>query len=93
MTNSIRRLDYVLLAGFVALVCLPWYRLEAGFFSLGWLSGFPLDQTSAPPLWKSGSMEMVARSTCPRLWLAAAAGSSTIRSGEAPSWWLAARSA
>lgn len=48
MTNSIRRLDWVLLAGLVALTCLPWYRIESGFFGFGWLSSFPFDPQSAP---------------------------------------------
>lgn len=50
MTNGNRRLDAVLILGAVALTLLPWYRIEGGFFGLGWLAGFPLSAEAAPGL-------------------------------------------
>ena len=64
MTNSNRRLDIALACGFAAIVLLPWYRIEGGFFSFGWLSGFPRDPTTAP-----GILEIVQHG---RWWLAIA---------------------
>ncbi len=40
----------VLVLGAVALILLPWYRIEGGFFGLGWLAGFPLSPEVAPGL-------------------------------------------
>ena len=37
MTHGNRRLDIVLAVGLAALVLVPWYRIEGGFFGLGWL--------------------------------------------------------
>ncbi len=48
MTHSNRRLDVALLLGLAAFVLLPWYRIEGGFYSFGWLSGFPADTAAAP---------------------------------------------
>lgn len=50
MTQSNRRLDIALLLGIAALIVLPWYRIEGGFFGLGWLSSFPGDPASAPAI-------------------------------------------
>jgi iron(III) transport system permease protein len=50
MTQSNRRLDIALLLGIAALILLPWYRIEGGFFGLGWLSSFPGDPASAPAI-------------------------------------------
>lgn len=59
-----RRLDVVLILGAVALTLLPWYRIEGGFFGLGWLAGFPFSSETAP-----GLVQIFAHG---RLWLAAA---------------------
>ncbi|MGV1837162.1 ABC transporter permease [Rhizobium rhizogenes] len=64
MTKSNRRLDIVLLLGIAALILLPWYRIEGGFFGFGWLSSFPGDPSTAP-----GLLEIVQHG---RWWLAAA---------------------
>ncbi|WP_434713627.1 iron ABC transporter permease (plasmid) [Rhizobium sp. YTUHZ045] len=64
MRHGNRRLDVVLLLGVVALTLLPWYRIENGFFGLGWLAGFPLSTEAAP-----GLIQIFAHG---RLWLAAA---------------------
>ncbi|MBB3447014.1 iron ABC transporter permease [Rhizobium sp. BK379] len=48
MKNHNRRLDTALVFAIVALLLLPWYRIEGGFFSLGWLSDFPDDPSTAP---------------------------------------------
>lgn len=50
MTKSNRRLDIALLLGLAALILLPWYRIEGGFFGFGWLSSFPGDPSTAPGL-------------------------------------------
>ncbi|MBW9064736.1 iron ABC transporter permease [Rhizobium herbae] len=64
MRHGNRRLDVVLLLGVVALTLLPWYRIENGFFGLGWLAGFPLSTEAAP-----GLVQIFAHG---RLWLAVA---------------------
>ncbi|NTG03128.1 iron ABC transporter permease [Agrobacterium rhizogenes] len=64
MTKSNRPLDIVLLLGIAALILLPWYRIEGGFFGFGWLSSFPGDPSTAP-----GLLEIVQHG---RWWLAAA---------------------
>jgi iron(III) transport system permease protein len=64
MTKSNRRLDIVLLLGMAALILLPWYRIEGGFFGFGWLSSFPGDPSTAP-----GLLEIAQHG---RWWLAAA---------------------
>lgn len=48
MAQSDRRLDWFIAAGVAALVLLPWYRIEGGFFSLSWLRGFPSSEDDAP---------------------------------------------
>lgn len=63
MTNSNRRLDIALLVGVAALVLLPWYRIEGGFFGLGWAAGFAREPSTAP-----GLLEIVRYG---RPWLAA----------------------
>ncbi|UDF32109.1 UNVERIFIED_ORG: iron ABC transporter permease (plasmid) [Roseateles sp. XES5] len=50
MTNGNRRLDAVLILGAVALTLVPWYRIEGGFFGLGWLADFPFSAEAAPGL-------------------------------------------
>ncbi|WP_064692872.1 ABC transporter permease [Rhizobium aegyptiacum] len=64
MRHGNRRLDVVLILGVVALTLLPWYRIENGFFELGWLAGFPLSLEAAP-----GLVQIFAHG---RLWLAGA---------------------
>ncbi|WLR95036.1 ABC transporter permease [Shinella zoogloeoides] len=64
MRHGNRRLDVVLVLGAVALTLLPWYRIEGGFFGLGWLAGFPLSAEAAP-----GLVQIFAHG---RLWLAGA---------------------
>ena len=48
MTRGNRRLDIVLALGAFALILLPWYRIEGGFFSFRWLSGFFSSASNAP---------------------------------------------
>ncbi|MCO5731195.1 iron ABC transporter permease [Rhizobium sp. SSA_523] len=50
MDNSRRRLSIVLALGLAGFLILPWYRIEGGFFSFGWLSGFPFEASSAPAI-------------------------------------------
>ncbi|MDR9776554.1 iron ABC transporter permease [Rhizobium hidalgonense] len=50
MRHGNRRLDVVLILGAVALTLSPWYRIENGFFGLGWLAGFPFSTEAAPGL-------------------------------------------
>lgn len=64
MTKSNRRLDIVLFLGIAALILLPWYRIEGGFFGFGWLSSFPGNPSTAP-----GLLEIAQHG---RWWLAAA---------------------
>lgn len=52
MNAQNRRLDGALVLGALALLLLPWYSLEAGFFDFGWLSTLWQDQASAPALWQ-----------------------------------------
>lgn len=66
MTNSKRRLDIALILGIAALILLPWYRIEDGFFGFGWLSSFPRDPSTAP-----GILQISGHG---RWWLAIAAG-------------------
>lgn len=40
MQTSNRRLDLLLALGAAALILVPWYRVESGFFGLGWISSF-----------------------------------------------------
>ncbi|RWX13906.1 iron ABC transporter permease [Rhizobium hidalgonense] len=64
MRHGNRRLDVVLILGAVALTLSPWYRIENGFFGLGWLAGFPFSTEAAP-----GLVQIFAHG---RLWLAGA---------------------
>lgn len=50
MEHRNRRLDLTLGLGLAAFLVVPWYRIEGGFFGLGWLSGFPSDAAVAPGL-------------------------------------------
>lgn len=61
MRHGNRRLDIVLILGAVALILLPWYRIEGGFLGFGWLDGFPLSPEAAP-----GLVQIVVHG---RLWL------------------------
>lgn len=61
MTHGNRRLDIVLAVGLAALVLVPWYRIEGGFYGLGWLAEFPLSNAVAP-----GILQMVSEG---RVWL------------------------
>ncbi len=62
MLGGKRRLDLLLGLGALGLTLVPWYRVEGGFFGLGWLSGFPGTRDLAP-----GLMQMTAEG---RPWLA-----------------------
>lgn len=48
MTRENRRLDYVFLAGLVALTLVPWYRVDDGFFGLGWVGSLFADPELYP---------------------------------------------
>ncbi|AYD04651.1 iron ABC transporter permease [Neorhizobium sp. NCHU2750] len=52
MTHLIRRVhwrqDIAFIVGLVGLITLPWYRIEGGFYSFGWLSSFLNDAANAP---------------------------------------------
>ncbi len=48
MKNHNRRLDIALVSAVAALILLPWYRVEGGFFGLGWLADFPGLPSTAP---------------------------------------------
>ena len=50
MNNGNRRLDVALALGLVSLILIPWYRIEGGFYSFRWLSGFPFSSETAPGL-------------------------------------------
>lgn len=50
MEHRNRRLDLTLGLGLAAFLVVPWYRIEGGFFGLGWLSSFPSDAAVAPGL-------------------------------------------
>ena len=52
MNAQNRRLNGALLLGACALLLLPWYSQEAGFFDFGWLSTLWSDADSAPALWQ-----------------------------------------
>lgn len=52
MNAQNRRLDGALVLGALALLLLPWYSQEAGFFDFGWLTTLWQDQASAPALWQ-----------------------------------------
>jgi len=48
MNNRNRRLDIVLALGAAAMLLLPWYRIEQGFYAFTWLSDFPGEPAAAP---------------------------------------------
>jgi len=50
MRRGNRRLDIVLGLGAAALILVPWYRIEGGFFGFKWLSAFPFSADTAPGL-------------------------------------------
>lgn len=50
MEHRNRRLDIVLALGLAALLVLPWYRIEGGFFGFGWLADFPGNPSVSPGL-------------------------------------------
>ncbi|WP_445679764.1 ABC transporter permease [Radicibacter daui] len=50
MTGTDRRLNIALVAGFAALLLLPWYRIDGGFYGFGWLQGYPGKPASAPAI-------------------------------------------
>ncbi|WDZ79548.1 iron ABC transporter permease (plasmid) [Ensifer adhaerens] len=50
MEHRNRRLDLTLGLGLAAFLAVPWYRIEGGFFGLGWLADFPSDPAVAPGL-------------------------------------------
>ncbi|HBQ33576.1 MAG TPA: iron ABC transporter permease, partial [Ochrobactrum anthropi] len=52
MKQHNRRLDIVLALALAAFVLLPWYRIEDGFLSFGWLAGMFGDGATAPGLWQ-----------------------------------------
>jgi iron(III) transport system permease protein len=54
-----RRLDLVLAMGIFALVFLPWYRVDNGFFSFSWVGGLFADERLAPGLMQIASFERV----------------------------------
>lgn len=64
MTSGIKRLNVLLGLGFFAFLFVPWYRVERGFYSFDWVSGFPFSPDQAP-----GLLQIFAQG---RLWLAVA---------------------
>ena len=66
-----RRLTGALVAGALALMVLPWYSLEQGFFSGHWLISVWQDENSAPALWQL--MQHGWLTVAVALWLASAA--------------------
>ena len=52
MNAQNRRLDGALLPGAAAILLLPWYSLEDGFFNFGWLTTLWQESASAPALWQ-----------------------------------------
>ena len=61
MRHGNRRLDLLLALGAASFLLLPWYRLETGFFGLGWLGDFPFSEPAAP-----GVLQLLGHG---RLWL------------------------
>ncbi|WP_062014545.1 iron ABC transporter permease [Aureimonas sp. AU4] len=54
MDSRVRRLDGALLLALAAFLVLPWYGLEGGVWSLGWLSDWPFGSEAAPGLAQIG---------------------------------------
>lgn len=52
MNAQNRRLDGALVLGALAILLLPWYSLEAGFFDFGWLATLWQERETAPALWQ-----------------------------------------
>lgn len=52
MNAQNRRLDGALVLGALAVLLLPWYSQEAGFFGFGWLNTLWQDRQNAPALWQ-----------------------------------------
>ncbi|WP_455813671.1 ABC transporter permease [Pseudomonas graminis] len=52
MNAQNRRLDGAFVLGALAILLLPWYSLEAGFFDFGWLATLWQDRETAPGLWQ-----------------------------------------
>lgn len=50
MERSDRRLNIALGIGLAGFTLVPWYRIESGFFNLGWLGNFPTGPEEAPGL-------------------------------------------
>jgi iron(III) transport system permease protein len=48
MERSDRRLNIGLGIGLAGYILVPWYRIESGFFGLGWLGNFPTGSAEAP---------------------------------------------
>jgi iron(III) transport system permease protein len=48
-----RRIDIVLALGLLAMIVLPWYRIEQGFYAFGWLADYPSAST-APAILQVG---------------------------------------
>ena len=48
MDTSRRRLTIVLALAIAAFLLMPWYRIDSGFYSFRWLSGYPADASGAP---------------------------------------------
>lgn len=48
MSNRNRRLDFALALGAAAMILLPWYRIERGFFSFSWIAEFLTDAAAVP---------------------------------------------
>jgi len=61
MRHGNRRLDLLLAFGAASFLMLPWYRLDSGFFGLGWLGDYPFSEQSAP-----GVLQLLGHG---RLWL------------------------
>lgn len=52
MNAQNRRLDGAFVLGALAILLLPWYSLEAGFFDFGWLTTLWQERETAPALWQ-----------------------------------------
>ncbi|QZQ52265.1 iron ABC transporter permease [Erwinia persicina] len=52
MNAQNRRLNGALALGAFAILLLPWYSLEAGFFDFSWVTTLWMDRDSAPALWQ-----------------------------------------
>ena len=50
MERSDRRLNIALGIGLAGFALVPWYRIESGFYGLGWLGKFPSGSAEAPGL-------------------------------------------